>query len=118
VEVEALSRGESLEDVAQIGPGADQRFIYRVVPAAAGLEGKLMFARLDGLALNVAVSAEALKQWHESPELALAADQGSPGSTLKLLLEKDLQRLNPKPGEDSSSSYPNPLFGKVRCDHP
>ena len=117
-EVEALSRGESLAAAVQIGPGPTQRFAYCVAPVVEGLGGATLRARMEGLALDVSVSADAIRRWHESPELALSAEQDSGGSTLKVLLEKDMQRLNPKPEEEAPNVYPNPLFGKARCDHP
>ena len=117
-EVGRLSRGESLEASIQFGPGPEQTFTYRVAPAAIASGDTSARARLERQTLTVQVSSDAVKQWNEGEELALAASESWDGYTLNVLLEKDLQRLNPKPGEGSPNDYPNPNFGKVRCDHP
>jgi len=117
-EVEALSRGEKLEERVRVGPGGDQAFGYCVAPTQEPLGETGLRVRMQGQLMCVDVCAESLKAWHQSAELALSGEQRWDGQSVTVLLEKDLQRLNPKPGDDSRELYPNPLFGKARCDHP
>jgi len=117
-EVEALSRGERLEETVRVGPDEDQTFGYFVAPSPEPLGEAGLRVRLRGNQLCVDVSAESLKAWHQSAELALSGVQKWDNQSVTVLLEKDMQRLNPKPGEESKDLYANPLFGKARCDHP
>lgn len=113
-EVARLAGGEAVEASVQFGPGPDQRLVYRVSPTGDGPAR----ATLSGQTITVIVGLDLVRQWDTSADLALTAEQTWDGGAFTILLEKDLQRLNPKPGEDEPGVYPNPLFGKVRCDHP
>lgn len=117
-EVEALARGERLEETVHVGPGAGQAIGYSVAPTREPLGGTGLSVQMQAQLLLVEVDADNLKAWHESPELALSGTQSWDGQSVTVLLEKDMQRLNPKPGEDSTKTYPNPLFGIAHCDHP
>lgn len=116
-EVERLDGGESLEASIRLGPAANQLFTYCVVPQEGAVAGRAARVRFERQCITVTVSPRAVKQWHEGADLALTAEETWDGYTLQLLLEKDMQRLNPKPGEESPDVYPNPLFGKARCKH-
>jgi hypothetical protein len=117
-EVEALSRGEKLEETVRVGPGSDQNFGYSVAPSHEPFGEAGLRVQMQGQKLCVDVSAERLTAWHESAELSLSGQQTWDEQSVTVLLEKDMQRLNPKPGEESRELYPNPLYGKARCDHP
>jgi hypothetical protein len=77
-----------------------------------------MRADLEGKVLTIAVPFDTIQLWRNGAELGLEARQTWPGGAVRILLEKDMQRLNPKDGEEAGDVYPNPLFGKKRCDHP
>lgn len=114
-EVESLYRGESLDERVAAGPSPAQSFAYRLVPTAAP---EIACAALEGNALSVLVSQAAIEDWRNGTGLTIQATQTWDGGSVEILIEKDLQRLKPKPGEDESGAFPNPLFGKVVCDHP
>lgn len=117
-EVEALSHGRTLEESVAVGPSAHQTLAYRVTPAEGAPEGASIHAALEDSRLTVSVPVGTLRAWHEGDQLAIDEEQVWATGTLRILLEKDLQRLNPKPDEEPAGVYPNPLFGKARCDHP
>ena len=113
-EVMALSEGNALAEYVAIGPLEEQRLAYRVVPN--GNEGiRVAFA---GNTITVFVPQADLSAWYEGENLTLEATQAWNGGQVQLLLEKDLQRLNPKPGEEPKGVYSHPLFGIKHCDHP
>jgi hypothetical protein len=117
-EVARLNDGERLESSIQLGPGADHTFTYCVAPGLDAPGEMAVRTRLEQRSLTATVSRDALKRWCEGEDLALTAEESWDGCVLKVLLEKDMQRLNPKPGEETANVYPNPKFGKQRCDHP
>ena len=117
-EVLALSSGETLEESVAVGPLENQRLAYRIVPENGAGESSGIRADLDANKLTISVPRQILQAWYEGEQLAVEGEQTWPDGTIRILLEKDMQRLNPKKGEDSTGVYPNPLFGKVRCEHP
>lgn len=120
-EVEALAKGHAVEACIQLGPTRDHNFAYRVVPIpGANFTSQIRF---ENQTLTILVPGSALASWFAGPELTIAFDQSWPeassaGPALHVSLEKDMQRLNSKPGEPLDRLYPNPQFGKVRCSHP
>ncbi len=114
-EVRKLSQGETLDSSVAFGPDAPIALRYRVVPVED--EGGLR-VRFDAPAtITVTASLDTLRAWNQCEDLALTMEEVWEGGSLKLVLEKDMQRLNPKPEEESREAYPNPLFGKVHCAH-
>lgn len=115
-EVEALHGGHALEESVGVGPGPLQRLTYRVTPQdTAG--GPAIQAALADNRITVSVSPALLTEWRNGAPLGIGHTQSWPGGEVRILLEKDMQRLNPKPGEEPADVFPNPLFGKARCDH-
>lgn len=117
-EVLVLSSGETLEESVAVGPLESQRLSYRIVPENGAGESPGIRAEFDANKLTISVPRRVLQAWCEGEQLAVEGEQSWPGGTIRILLEKDMQRLNPKEGEDSTGVYPNPLFGKARCEHP
>lgn len=117
-EVEALNRGEALENRIAAGPAESAALVYRIVPEPMAASDAAMRADLNRQTLTVHVPLQMIRGWRDGQKLGLEAQQNWDGGSLRILLEKDMQRLNPKDGEESADVYPNPLFGKVRCDHP
>ncbi|MBL8239990.1 MAG: hypothetical protein JNM66_21385 [Bryobacterales bacterium] len=113
-EAKALGEGSALAEYVAIGPLEEQRLAYRVVPN--GTEG-IRVAFTDRT-LTVYVPQLDLLTWYEGENLTLEATQSWNGGHVRLSLEKDLQRLNPKPGEEPKGVYSHPLFGIKHCDHP
>ncbi|MFN0167379.1 MAG: DUF7009 family protein [Bryobacteraceae bacterium] len=117
-EVQALSSGKPLVESVAMGPLERQRLSYRIVPEQGVPEISGIQVELEANTLTVSVPSHVLRAWCEGEQLALEAEQTWTTGRIRILLEKDMQRLNPKDGEESAGVYPNPLFGKVRCDHP
>lgn len=117
-EVEALARGEGLGDSVAVGPLASQQLAYRIVPDPDAPAEAPMKAEFAGNALSVLVPLAGLRRWHEDSRLELAGAQAWPGGAVRLLLEKDLQRLDAKPAEAEGEVYPHPGFSKVRGERP
>jgi hypothetical protein len=117
-EVEALSHGRILEESVAVGPLARQILAYCVVPEEGACESAAVRAAFEDGKLTVSAPVGTLKAWHEGAQLAITEEQVWDTGRLRIVLEKDMQRLNPKPDEESADVYPNPQFGKVRCDHP
>jgi hypothetical protein len=117
-EVETLHGGEPLEDRIAVGPSESAALVYRIVPDHLAAQDAVMRVDLNRHTLTLHVPSQMIRIWRKGQELGLEAQQNWDGGSLRILLEKDMQRLNPKDGEESADVYPNPLFGKVRCDHP
>ena len=113
-EAKALSEGTVLTEIVAVGPLEEQRLAYRVVPN--GTEG--IRAGFVDNTISVFVPKTELLTWYEGEDLALEATQNWNGGQVRLLLEKDMQRLNPKPAEEPARVYSHPLFGIKHCEHP
>lgn len=66
-------------------------------------------SRFDGQRIEVTLPAHIARQWatNES-KVSVHGEQTLPGGTLKLLVEKDFECLEPRSGEDQSNRFPNP----------
>lgn len=117
-EVEALSSGKALEESVAVGPQAHQTLAYRVAPEHDASADPRIRVDFEGNKLTVWVPSPLVQAWHEGEPLAIEEEQNWGTGKVRILLEKDMQRLNPKEGEETTGVYQNPLFGKVRCDHP
>lgn len=117
-EVETLHRGGSLEDRIAVGPAQSEAFVYRIVPDSLAASDAVMRADLNDHTLTLRVPSQMIREWRDGQELGLETQQNWDGGSVRILLEKDMQRLNPKDGVEPADVYPNPLFGKARCDHP
>jgi hypothetical protein len=113
-EAKALGEGVVLTDKVSIGPLEEQSLSYRVVPN--GAEG-IRVGFIDHT-ISVYVPKTVLASWYEGEDVAVEATQAWNGGKVRILLEKDLQRLNPKPAEEPQGVYSHPLFGKKHCEHP
>ncbi len=112
-EAMALSQGEALIDRVSVGLAPGQSLAYGVFPQ----DGEFHVSLQDHT-IQVHVPPSQLLAWYEGEDLALSMTQSWDGGHVQVLLEKDMQRLNSKPGEAIPGIYSHPLFGKVRCDHP
>jgi len=117
-EVETLHRGEPLEGRIAVGPAESECLVYRIVPDSLAASDALMHADMNQNTLTLHVPSQTIRNWRDGHELGLEDQRNWDGGSLRILLEKDMQRLNPKNGEEPGDVYPNPLFGKVRCEHP
>lgn len=113
-EAKALSEGAVLAECVAVGPLAEQQLSYRVVPDGPGRIG-VAFAENT---ISVFVPQAELRTWYEGENLTLETTQNWSSGQVHLSLEKDLQRLNPKPGEEPQGVYSHPHFGAKHRDHP
>lgn len=65
-------------------------------------------ADLDNHRITLQLPSDESYQWIDSDELSLSKDLKFENKSLKLLVEKDLNCLHPRPGEDESDAFPNP----------
>lgn len=70
-------------------------------------------ARFSDATLTVTVPVSAVREWAETDQVSIAADESlDDGDVLKILVEKDYACLAPREGEDESDMFPHPLAGK------
>lgn len=58
--------------------------------------------------ITVRVPEDAARAWATNDQVALTARQPIDGGTLNLLVEKDFECLEPRPGADDGDAFPNP----------
>ena len=51
---------------------------------------------------------EMAKTWSSTAQVSLTGEQALPEGILKILMEKDFQCLEPRPGEDDAGLFPHP----------
>jgi hypothetical protein len=103
-EVEAIGEGKDVEARVRFGPTA---LTYVLRP---GSDASSVGASYSDDRLVVTLPAALAREWAGSDELTVRADQpiDSGDGALRILVEKDLQCLVPREGEDDSDAYPNP----------
>ena len=94
----ALQAGQPLEASIGFGPDPACSLTYRVLPD--GSPAATLCAEFASNAINVRIPAETVEAWAAGAELGISGQLSWAGGSLSILVEKDLQRLNPKAGED------------------
>ncbi len=80
---------------------------------------KEITARLAGGEITVTVPAGLAQGWVNSKQVGMKHAQPiDSDASLTILIEKDFQTLEPRPGEDQSDNFTNPAQGKKHCNHP
>ena len=106
-----LTSGE-VEELVQKGvvkasiafPGAHLR--YQII---SNDHNKLSFELENGL-ISVAIPNTIVKKWAQSDQVTISdVLPNLDGTDTSILIEKDFQCLKPRPGEDESDLFPNPL---------
>jgi Family of unknown function (DUF7009) len=91
------------EDAVRFAADAALRYRLEVGPA-----GQLRATFAAG-EICVTVPAEAAERWQRADEVTISGDQALPGDErLNILIEKDFECLNPRPGDDDADTFPNP----------
>ena len=103
-EVESLSLEDYYEDQVQFPGGENLIYTVRVEDEYR--------AEFRNNAMNVTVPKSDAEEWFSSDELSLRSTIPLTEGTLSLLIEKDLECMMPREGEDESGAYPNPKKGK------
>jgi hypothetical protein len=101
-EVARLSEGEGVHSHTRFPD--DFMLGYAVEPGS----GKEITATLIDSAITVRVPAATARDWALSDQVSLTAEQPVGGGVLDVLIEKDFECLDPRPGESDSDAYPNP----------
>ena len=59
--------------------------------------------------IRVSVPQSAVERWQRTDEVTISGELALGGSeTLKILIEKDFECLNPRPGDEDADTFPNP----------
>jgi hypothetical protein len=112
-----LSQAEiaRLRDTGEVGDRirfGDRSLDYVLV--SAGIEAPR--ARFDGDRIEVAVPHATARDWAETEQISIEAEQTlADGAPLRLLIEKDFKCLAPRAGEDDSDAFPNPDAESGSC---
>lgn len=101
-EAEIFARDGSVSDAIHFPGGG------RLVYALGRTNGAAAAVRFDGAAVRVELPAADAAAWLATDEGFQAALPLDSGQTLNILIEKDLQCLHRREGEDESDLYPNP----------
>jgi hypothetical protein len=104
-EVERVGRGETV--TCRTHFPRDRVLVY-----CLGVhDGPQIAASFHDHTISVVVPRARAERWALTGEISLHGDESAGGTTLKLLIEKDFECLDPRPGEDQSNRFPNPKAG-------
>ncbi len=105
-EVLTLLEHGRVEECALLGIGPSERLTYRV--ELSDSVSAIETTWHDGC-LSVLLPRAMAIAWGHGDELCLEATQRVAGEqVLRILVEKDLACVTPRPGEDDHDAYPNP----------
>lgn len=103
-EVEAVGRGERVEEVTHFPDGVSLR--YRLEASAS--DPQLFVRYSDGL-LSVRIGLQTAVRWCSSAAVEISEVVPlQSGGELRVLIEKDFECLHPNPNEDAKGAFPNP----------
>jgi hypothetical protein len=110
-EVDTMA-GDGLVAATLAFPGG-AKLVYCVESSPACVDPVAAFENGE---LSLRLPESTVKQWAESEEVSIAAEQVlDGGDVLTLLVEKDFACLAPREGEDESDMYPHPEEGSANC---
>jgi hypothetical protein len=104
-EVEHIARGEAVHSHARFPDGCF--LVYGLEPSAE----TAIDATYRDNEIRVRVPTEAARSWATTEQVALTAIVPIEGGELAILVEKDFECLEPRPGEEDRDSFPNPKAG-------
>ena len=107
-ELARLGSGETLEEQVPF-PGGALRYRLRRAPVAR------IEADFGAAGIEVRVPEAEAARWCGTDLVTLSAEQGGPGGTLRVTLEKDFACLAPRSEEDESDNFPHPQAPSGRC---
>ncbi len=104
-DVDNLAANGCIEEQTTFGPAPDQSLYYRIEKG----EDKIVTGRFENGHIVVSAPAAIVDEWAYSEQLGFSGRQSlEDGSTLDILVEKDLTCLKPREDEDESDSFPQP----------
>jgi len=71
-------------------------------------DGPRVNAAFHDHTISVVVPRTVAEHWAASDEVSIKGQENASGISLNLLIEKDFECMDPRPGEDQSNRYPNP----------
>ena len=111
-EVRRLFNEGVVGEFTDFGAFSQQRFGYALHVTLDDPNVSATFA--DGRMI-VRVPAGAIRQWAQTDQISIRALQRTTdGSELRILIEKDLECIEPAADESQEDAFPNPQFGA--CD--
>jgi hypothetical protein len=100
-----------VEESTAFGALPRQRLVYALTTTGAGSD---LSASFDSGRMHVRIPTEAARRWAVSDELAISGSQPvGRGRRLRILIEKDLECLDPAPGESQEDAFPHPQSGAL-----
>ncbi len=101
-EVDAVGRGDAVESTTRFPHGS--AFRYRLETGAARTS-----AAFDDGCITLRVSSDDARTWAETETaVAITGEESLGNGTLRLLIEKDFECLDPRDGENQSNRFRNP----------
>ncbi len=105
-EVSNLVAGEIIEESTTFDPEGRQRLTFRLFSTKAVVEVSASFE--DG-SLTVRLPTDLARNWGTTERIGIEAVQpSSNGTSLRILIEKDLECLDAPPEESQADAYPRP----------
>ena len=102
-EVACIGRGGEVDCQTRFPDG--MTFVYSLTIA----DIDRMQSSFDGHRIKITLPTDVARHWAtDDAEVSIHGEQSLPGGTLKLLVEKDFECLEPRDGEDQSNRFPNP----------
>jgi Family of unknown function (DUF7009) len=117
-EVAQLAQNGRVNDSTRFSAAPEGRLSYTLEssPSAPEVFAGLSLSRGE---IRITIPQSQTQEWANSELVGLQHTQPIDGDeTLSILIEKDFQCLTPRPGEDQSDNFQNPLAGKKNCRHP
>ena len=104
-EVRRLAIGGTVEESTDFGPSEEQRFQYTL---RASSEEAGVSASFADRSIVITVPSHIVHQWATTDQISIHADQRARADDeLAILIEKDLECIDPAPGEDQRDAFPN-----------
>lgn len=101
-EVDAVGRGDAVESATHFPHGA--AFRYRLESGGARTS-----ATFDEGCITLRVPSDDARAWAETETaVAMTGEESLANGTLRLLIEKDFECLEPREGESQSNRFRNP----------
>lgn len=115
MELERIRAGKAVAEFTDFGGG--RRLTYRLVTDPA--VGEIGAAYEEGV-ITVSLPTDEARRWTNTELVSLSGEQsldddGTQGSTLAILVEKDFHCLAPREGEDESDMFPHPEAATGGC---
>jgi hypothetical protein len=111
-EVAALLRGDTLEESTAFGPLPSQQLSYLL----GATPEKHITATLEHARIHVHVPRNVIHRWATTDDLSITAEQPiGTDASLRILIEKDLECLDPSAAESQEDAFTNPR--STACDH-